>query len=286
MKKILFFMFFLSACIGQGNKKNARLVKDWNGRTILFPNNLVFSSMGKDTLNLLSSERDYTIVSYVDLNGCVNCKLRLDVWKDFLEKKDSIFGKNVLLVLVLHPRTKKEMVDLLKQHQFKYPICIDLNDRFNKLNNLVDDSNFHTFLLDRNDKIIAIGNLIHNPKVKELYFSLIKGEANRSNSEIMLTSLKIETPFINLGNFRWQGAQRAVFFLENVGSTPLVIHGVNASCGCISTSYSKKPTLPGERIRFEVTYKGSKPEHFNKTITLYCNALSSPVSLKIMGNAR
>jgi hypothetical protein len=35
----------------------------------------------------------------------------------------------------------------------------------------------------------------------------------------------------------------------------------------------------------EVTYKAEHPEHFNKTITVYCNIESSPLVLKIMRDA-
>ena len=35
----------------------------------------------------------------------------------------------------------------------------------------------------------------------------------------------------------------------------------------------------------EVIYKAEHPEHFNKTITVYCNIESSPLVLKIMRDA-
>ncbi|WP_310591258.1 DUF1573 domain-containing protein [Bacteroides stercoris] len=34
-----------------------------------------------------------------------------------------------------------------------------------------------------------------------------------------------------------------------------------------------------------MTYKAEHPEHFNKTITVYCNIESSPLVLKIMRDA-
>ena len=35
----------------------------------------------------------------------------------------------------------------------------------------------------------------------------------------------------------------------------------------------------------DVSYKADHPEHFNKTITVYCNAESSPILLRIAGDA-
>ena len=35
----------------------------------------------------------------------------------------------------------------------------------------------------------------------------------------------------------------------------------------------------------QVTYRAEHPEHFEKTITVYCKTSTSPIRLKIRGNA-
>ena len=37
-----------------------------------------------------------------------------------------------------------------------------------------------------------------------------------------------------------------------------------------TVAYSKEPALPGKEIALEVVYKAEHPEHFDKTITVYC----------------
>ncbi|MEL5893774.1 DUF1573 domain-containing protein [Bacteroides sp. GD17] len=74
--------------------------------------------------------------------------------------------------------------------------------------------------------------------------------------------------------------------MKNIGNKPLVIEDMNTSCGCTAVEYSKEPALPGKEIALNVTYKADHPEHFNKTITVYCNADTSPIVLKISGNAK
>ena len=54
-------------------------------------------------------------------------------------------------------------------------MCVDVDNRFNKLNNFPADMTFQTFLLDKNNKVVAIGNPIHNLKVRELYLKIIQG---------------------------------------------------------------------------------------------------------------
>ena len=148
--------------------------------------------------------------------------------------------------------------------------------------------NFQTFLLDRNNRVIAIGNPIYNPKVKELYLKIIKGEKieRRDESKVIKTEVDASNISVSLGGFDWQEEQKATFILKNVGDKPLVIQDVATSCGCTTVAYSKEPALPGKEIDLEVVYKAEHPEHFDKTITVYCNTENSPLVLKISGDAK
>lgn len=145
---------------------------------------------------------------------------------------------------------------------------------------------FQTFLLDRDNKVVAIGNPIHNPQIKELYLNIIQGKSLVSNKrKVVRTEVDIKGKSIFLGKFDWQQEQKAVFTLKNTGTNPLVVEDVSTSCGCTSVEYSQEPVRPGYSVSLYVTYKADHPEHFDKTITVYCNAESSPVVLRITGDA-
>ena len=171
--------------------------------------------------------------------------------------------------------------------KFTYPIYIDVADSLNRLNHFSSDERFQTLLLDKDNKVVAIGNPINNPKVKELYLKIIQGEkvAQEKETEVINTKVAIDKTSISLGRFNWQKEQKVTFTLKNTGNKPLVVQDINTSCGCTSVSYSKEPVQPGRELKLEVTYKAEHPEHFNKTITVYCNMESSPLVLKIMGDA-
>ena len=87
-----------------------------------------------------------------------------------------------------------------------------------------------------------------------------------------------------MGKFRLKN-HKSVFLHYKTGKALLVIDDVNTSCGCTSVQYSKEPVKPGESLRITVIYKADHPEHFRKTITIYCNVPTSPLQLKITGNA-
>lgn len=177
------------------------------------------------------------------------------------------------------------MRSVLKQNRFDYPVCMDTEDAFNKVNKFPSQLNFQTFLLDKNNHVIAIGNPVHNYDVRELYIHLISGGIDGDSLSNMRTVIKIEKDMVDLGSFDWRREQHITFEIHNIGDNNLGVYDNKTSCGCTSVEYSKEPVQPVKSLAVKVTYKADHPEHFNKTIILYCNASASPLELKITGNA-
>lgn len=143
----------------------------------------------------------------------------------------------------------------MKRDKFTHPVCFDEEDAFNKLNKLPTDMTFQTFLLDKDNKVVAIGNPIHNPKVKELYLKIILGDKAPEQANVSQTDIRLGETSVDMGTFDWRKEQTAVFTLTNTGESPLVIIDVATSCGCVSASYSKEPVQPGKEISLNVIYK-------------------------------
>ena len=134
---------------------------------------------------------------------------------------------------------------------------------------------------------MAIGNPVHNPKIKDLYLKIIQGEkiGRKDISKKIQTEVSIDKTSFSFGKFDWKEEQKTTFTLKNVGNKPLFIQEVTTSCGCTTVTYSKESVRPGKETIFEVGYKAEEPGYFNKTITVYCNAKISPLTLKISGSA-
>lgn len=284
MKYITFFLigFLLFSCKEAEKDRIKRLVQEWEGKEIIYPDNVRFTVLGNDTNLLFKNE--YTIVTYVDSIGCTSCKLQLARWKRLITQLDSM--KNTSFLFFLHPKNEKEMTYVLKRDNFTHPVCLDEEDAFNKLNKFPTDMTFQTFLLDKDNKVVAIGNPIHNSKVKELYLKIILGDKKTKQTNVALTDIRLSESSIDMGTFDWCKEQNAIFTITNTGKFPLAIIDVVTSCGCLSSSYSMEPVQPGKRISLSVNYKADYPEYFNKTLTVYCNAKGSPFQLKISGNAK
>lgn len=285
--QISFFLVFLawvfSSCAGKN--EIVTLVEQWDDREIKFPMNSIYTIQGKDTVNFLSTGK-YKILSYIDSIGCISCKLQLAQWKKFINTVESV-NSSVDFLFFFSPEKNRDVYRAVNMAGFNYPICIDSKDSLNILNSFPSDMAFQTFLLNGENKVIAMGNPIHNSKVKELYLKVIQGEKveRQKENEVIKTKVNVDRTSIPLGNFDWQKEQKATFTLTNIGDKPLVIQDVNTSCGCTSVAYSKEPVMPGQEVALDVTYKADHPEHFSKTITVYCNSDISPIKLSISGDA-
>ena len=146
---------------------------------------------------------------------------------------------------------------------------------------------FQTFLLDKNSEILAIGNPVLNPKVKTLYQEIIQGGSLQDDSEDkqVMTTVSLEATVFSMGDFAWQEERQGTFRLKNTGEKPLVIQDVVTSCGCLTVDYPQEPMQPGKEAVLRMTYKADNPGHFNKAVTVYCNAENSPIKLRVSGNA-
>ena len=237
-----------SSCKESEKDKIARLVEEWEGKEILFPAHSFFTIQGKDTVDFSLADADYKVVTYIDSVGCTSCKLQLLRWKLFMQEVDSTLNRPVPFVFYFHPKDMKELRYITRRDAFVYPVCFDEKDDFNRLNHFPDEMTFQTFLLDKDNRVAAIGNPVHNPKVKELYLKVLTGG-------------------------------------EVVKAETLVIYDVITSCGCTKVNYNKEGVRPGEKAELTVIYEAEKAEHFSKTVTIYCNADNSPLRLKVTGNA-
>ena len=143
---------------------------------------------------------------------------------------------------------------------------------------------FQTFLLDKENKVVALGNPVLNPKVKELYLKLIAGNEGIKSS-VTQTQVSVSQSMVDFGKFPMQEKKEHRFALTNTGSNVLVVQDVITSCRCTKAEYSKEPVRPGGALEVKVIYEADEPGRFNKSVTVYCNAEKSPLQLTIKGLA-
>lgn len=287
MRKIVTLMmsvWVLASCQESREEAMHRLVSEWSGKEIKFPARSVFTIQGKDTVDWEFSNADYKVVTYIDSVGCTSCKLQLPRWKKLVAEVDSLMNGRVPFLFYFHPKDMKELSYLLRRDRFTYPVCFDERDGLNRLNQFPMDMTFQTFLLDKDNKVVAMGNPIHNPKVKELYLGLITGSRS-SKSSGQTTQVSVNQTELDFGNFPKEEKQERSFVLTNTGKGLLVIQDITTSCGCTKVEYSKEPVRPGETLEVKVIYEAEKAGYFRKIVTVYSNAEELPLRLTVKGTA-
>ena len=288
MKQTLFIILTiiaLSSCKDSPKDEIARLVKEWDGKEIRFPESPVFTIQGKDTVDFSFRNAEYKVVSYVDSIGCISCKLQLANWAAFIQEVDSLTGRTVPFILCLHTTDVEKMRRIVKKDNFQYPVFIDEKGTFDALNHFPTNMTFQTFLLDKGNKIVAIGNPVLNPMVKELYLEKLTG-VQESKPKAMQTEVVLDKTEIDFGTFPKNEVKTGKFLLTNTGKNLLVVYDVITSCGCTKVEYIKHPVRPGETLELTVRYEADEVGIFNKSLTIYSNALGLPHKLWVKGQVK
>jgi len=281
---IVLLAYFLVSCQESIKERSTRLIKEWEGKVIRFPVRSVFTVIGRDTVDFDFMDAKYKVVTYIDSTGCVSCKLQLNRWKQLIAKIDSVTHGNVPFLFYFHPKDIKELRYLTRRDNFIYPVCFDEKDEFNALNQFPDEMMFQTFLLDKDNRVLALGNPVLNPQIEKLYLKELTGKDKSTDTSV--TEMTIDQTEYDFGTFLMSEHQECIFRITNTGSSLLMVQDVITSCGCTKVEYDKRPVPPGWSMDLKVIYEAEESGHFTKVVTVYSNAETSPVRLRIAGNVK
>ena len=176
MRNLLYFIFalILFSCKESDQHRIARLTEAWMGKPIYYPVDSVFESFENDSIRKYSLKRtEYTVVTYIDSAKCKSGDLNLNEWKNFLSDFKAKSKGNATCLFYFHPENRETFIRSLQASGFSFPVCIDEDDIFYKLNRFPAESIFRTFLIDKENKVVAMGNPVEDPKVRELYLKII-----------------------------------------------------------------------------------------------------------------
>jgi hypothetical protein len=174
-------------------------------------------------------------------------------------------------------------LEYLKDEGLNGSVYIDVNDSLNQLNQLPVNPVYRCFLLDKDNKVLAIGNPANNYKVWELYKKIITGEIS---DKPPLTTIEPEQTEIELDDMHIGRTSEAIFVLKNTGTNPLVIQQIESSCGCIVPEWEKQPIATGNSTEIKVKVIPEKSEYFNKTVTVHCNTEKGQISFIVKGTIK
>ena len=117
----------------------------------------------------------YNFVHYVDSSQCSPCALdRMYNWNKLVDEYSS---KGVRFVFIIEPK-KEQLEDVhfaIESSGLRNPVYVDSLYAFSRQNSfLPEDQMYRSFLLDKNGKIILVGNPLENNDIKQLWNKLVK----------------------------------------------------------------------------------------------------------------
>lgn len=100
-------------------------------------------------------------------------------------------------------------------------------------------------------------------------------------------AIKFDKTEFNFGKILQGEVVSYTFHFTNTGNAPLLITGVDKSCGCTASDYPSQPIDPGKGGDVKITYDSKGHFGFQtKTVTVNSNAMPSQTKLTVKAEVR
>ena len=163
-----------SSC--NNNKKLQSEIASFTGSQMIIP-----AEMLPDSVDIFNVENK--LIIWFDSAECASCRVnRLYEWDEdpVASHARGLPGK-FGIVLIFSPQADevRSLKVNLTGYELSFPVIIDEESRFPKLNpHIPTNRQLHAFLLDKNNKVVLVGNPLGNESLWELYREQIRALVN------------------------------------------------------------------------------------------------------------
>lgn len=221
------------------------LVNEWIGRTLILPTDIGTFTTNGDSADTYFPNAPFKVIRYIGKEGCTSCKLHLSRYPEILKELSDSANSKIEFVGIVNPANMMELRRILRRDNYAgLTMWIDETDTINRLNQFPEIEALQTFLLDKDNKVLAIGDPAVNPKVMRLYTQILTNETVNP-ARLPLTELSVKTEEINIGRVAAGDSITFSVVVENVGQREFVLDKVLTSCDCTSADLSSKFIAPG-----------------------------------------
>ena len=152
---------------------------------------------------------------------------------------------------------------------------IDEADSLNRLNGFPEIGALQTFLVDGENRVLAIGDPAVNPRVMRLFVDVLRSDSVMARSERQheaLTELMVDAEERELGAVAAGDTVRCSFVVRNVGAEAFVAEGVVSSCDCTRARLLADTIRPGGSAILEVEFSEAEAvSDFVRTVSVFGN---------------
>ena len=144
-------------------------VHSWVGYRFHFPAEVQLIS--GDGSSLL---KPYKILIYTDNMGCTSCSLKLQEWSHIHETVYNKIVPDELTIIILFDGSDKEHIQMLTRNaRWEMPVLWDSNGVMNRHRKFPKKDGMRCMLLDKENKVMAVGNPVYSKAVHDLYLKLL-----------------------------------------------------------------------------------------------------------------
>ena len=163
---IIMMLTFVFLCSCNNNDRLIKEIQELSGCEITFPDGYV-SLSSNDSLSVDSLlTKDIKVVSYIDNLPCTSCGVRmLHAWIDEVKEIDS----EVAYVIVVQTQEKDVLFENIDSMRLPCPLMYYDTSVFGEVNKLDVLARNKTFLLNKENKIVLVGEPFGNEKLTQLY---------------------------------------------------------------------------------------------------------------------
>lgn len=278
---IFIVLLMLSACSGNADRERLeKIVEKWQGKEIVLPDVMTDFLTG-DTIDL--SDADFTILSYVDSAGCTGCKMKLSLWKNYLNSLDSLGDSDVRFLMIVNTQDDAELRKVLSTYAFEHPLAIDSEGSIGTSNGFTDEMQFQTFLLDGKHNVMAIGSPVGGSDIAAMYNSIISGKMAISPDATSAVSVSDNT--VRLGRLAANTPATRTLSFSNMGNDIVRIAKIESSCECTDITFPRDFLPPASKIEATIHFKGDTiPGEFERTIHVYYSGMDYPTVINVTGD--
>lgn len=170
---LLIMLLIFTSCNYTGIKST---LTQMSGKVVIL-DSLTPIFLGKEMSGKIKIEPKYArLVVYYDSTYCQSCRInRLDEWNGIisLEKK---YDYNFDVMFIFSPVSDQHnsLRRSFATNRFNHIVWFDKDGFLMKLNQFIpNDNRFHIFLLDKNNKIVLVGDPLSNHGIMSLFEAMI-----------------------------------------------------------------------------------------------------------------
>lgn len=260
--------------VDSSNDLITETLDEWLNKEIALDYNIgYFTKNGLDTIESMPVPNKFNILRYIDPNGCTLCRLQMQKYAEILKELEDSAKTDIGYYCIVATDDADKLSTMFNLSPVKLPIWVDPTDSLNRKLSFPSAYGLQTFLLGANNQVLAVGDPVGNPLVKELYFDII---TNDSINGLLVprTELKTENVELFVDEISLGDSVKVSFTVKNIGENDFVSKGVTTSCDCTSAILRPEIIKPGETAVIDVTLiEKDQLGDFFRTITLYGNII-------------